>query len=870
MMPGGSAADAPLRVSDWLRSHCEIGRLAVRLPEDLRAAKRFTLWRATVRVTADGPKVDKVPVQVNGRNAKTDDASTWSDFSTAAGEFVARARFPEDHPAALHGVSLQMLDGAVGQPMTPRAERLWGVDLDKVLDEYSTSPLALEILEAAGACYAEVSPSGRGLRIIGRGGAPEDLRDFNRAPVEFYMGDGGRHLTLTGNVYEGKKTFGPMSPVLAAKLLDLAGAKKTKANGVHAHVAPGRIDPIEPSRLEWLLSWVDPNCENPDWHRYLHAIAASTDHDRALDLAERWSRGELAALSREDRAELDKLFPWERSRSAPPRWDAAAPDHLARILAASTTERTGRVAGGGSIVMAARAAGCPDRREDAESPFAADGASTQPKDAATAEAEDERAAGPDSAPEHDEPAGQAEHQEAAPAGPTATARPLTDAGNAERFVTRYGHRVRYVHGWGRWLLWDESRWANDERGEVRELAIETARRLLADAANEPDAKARERTVKHALSAERRDRIMAAVDLASSMAPVAAVPDDLDRDLDVLNVPNGEVDLRTGRLERHEPAHLATKLAPVAYDPAADAPTWRAVLERVLPDPEVRAYVQRAAGYSLTGSVAEQCLFFCYGTGANGKSTFLETLREVLGEGEYAKTAQPDLLLAKKQERHAVELADLRGMRLVSTIEAGEGRAWDEVRVKWLTGGDTISARLMYGNPFSFTPTHKFWIAANHKPRVAGRDLGFWRRVHLVPWTVTIPEAERDPDLRAKLRAELPGILRWAVEGCLEWRRGGLRPPKAVLDATGAYRSAEDVLGAFLDEECMGKADGKVDQPALFSEYRQWAERTGERPMSARAFGAAIEERGLERERSNGRTWIRGLVLRARPPSGGAP
>lgn len=439
--------------------------------------------------------------------------------------------------------------------------------------------------------------------------------------------------------------------------------------------------------------------------------------------------------------------------------------------------------------------------------------------------------------------------------------PLTDAGNAERFTARNGHTVRHVHGWGRWLLRDAARWAQDERGEVRELAIETARHLLVEATLEADGNVREKMTKHALASERRDRIMAALDLASSMAPIAVVPDELDRDPDLLNVMNGEIDLRTGRLMPHDPAHLMTKLAPVAYDAAAEAPTWRAVLERVLPDPEVRGYAQRAVGYSLTGNVGEHCLFFCYGTGANGKSTFLETLREMLAEGEYAKAAQPDLLLAKKQERHAVELADLRGMRLVSTVEAGEGRAWDEVRVKWLTGGDTISARLMYGNPFSFQPTHKFWIAANHKPRVSGTDLGFWRRVHLIPWTVTIPEEERDHELRAKLRAELPGILRWAVEGCLEWRRAGLRPPAAVLAATADYRSGEDVLGAFLDERCTEKSDGKVDQPSLFAEYRQWAERTGERIMPARAFGAAIEERGHVRVRSHGRTWIVGLALR---------
>jgi putative DNA primase/helicase len=442
---------------------------------------------------------------------------------------------------------------------------------------------------------------------------------------------------------------------------------------------------------------------------------------------------------------------------------------------------------------------------------------------------------------------------------------LTDAGNAERFVGRHGKGVRFVHGWGRWLISDGTRWAPDERGEVRALMVETARSLLAEAALVADGDLRKKMVKHANVSERRDRIMAALDLASSMAPIALVPDDLDRDHHLLNVANGTIDLRTGRLMTHDPAHLITKIAEVAYDPTATAPTWAAFLQRVLPDPEVRAYVQRAAGYALTGDVGEQCLFFFYGTGANGKSTYLETLRELLGEGEYAKAAQPDLLLSKTQDRHPVERADLRGMRLVTTVEAGENRAWDESTVKYLTGGDTISARLLYGNPFSFAPTHKFFVAANHKPRVMGNDDGIWRRIHLIYFGVTIPEAERDPELRSKLRGEMAGILRWAVEGCLAWRRDRLTPPAPVISATDEYRASEDVIGGFL-EECTIPGD-RVAQPALYEVYREWAQREGEKPVPGKTFGAALEARGLERKRSNGRTWVLGISLRPATATG---
>lgn len=436
--------------------------------------------------------------------------------------------------------------------------------------------------------------------------------------------------------------------------------------------------------------------------------------------------------------------------------------------------------------------------------------------------------------------------------------PLTDAGNAERFAARNVGKVIFVHGWDRWLVWDGSRWAPDEKRAVYQLAIETVRSIHAEAATAAEPAA---ISKHALTSEKRERIEAMLALARVLDPIAVSPDDLDRSADLFNVANGTIDLRTGRLSSHARRPYLTKRSPAVWDPEAKASLWERFLERVLPDADVRAYVQRAMGYSLTGNVSEHCLFFAHGAGANGKSTFLEVVRELAGEGEYAKAAAPDLLLSRKQDRHAVEIADLRGARFITTVEAGEGRAWDESRVKWLTGGDMLTARLLYGAPFSFQPTHKLWIAANHRPRVNGTDHGFWRRVHLIPFVVTIPKEEQDPNLRAKLSDELDGILRWAVEGCLQWRRGGLRPPRTVLAATQAYRASEDVLAAFLGEACVEAQGSRVLVGALYDEFRRWAERSGERQMTKRAFGDALEERGIERKASNGSRWFFGIGLR---------
>lgn len=438
--------------------------------------------------------------------------------------------------------------------------------------------------------------------------------------------------------------------------------------------------------------------------------------------------------------------------------------------------------------------------------------------------------------------------------------PLSDAGNAARFAA-INESYRYVHGPNHWLVWDGTRWAVDRLGSVYGSAIGTARSILHDAiaaGGKTDATA---IAKHALQSERKDRLDAMLALARVYPSIALAPDLLDADPDLFNVQNGTLNLRTGAFFGHSKMARITKLAPVEYHQDATAPTWAAFLERVVPDAEVRAYLQRAVGYTLTGNVDEHCLFFAYGTGANGKTTFLETVRDVLGE--YSVASGPDLLLSDKQVRHPVERAVLQGARFVTTVEIGEGRSWDESKVKWLTGGDLIDARWMGGNPFTFSPTHKLWIAGNHRPRAMGTDHGFWRRVHFIPFTVTIPEEHRDPRLREKLRAELPGILLWAVQGCQAWVSGGLKPPKAVVDATRDYRESEDTLAAFLEECCVLDPEARVLINVLFSVYQRWEERSGERKRrTKRALGDALEERGFERKRGTGGVaGIIGLTLR---------
>ena len=423
---------------------------------------------------------------------------------------------------------------------------------------------------------------------------------------------------------------------------------------------------------------------------------------------------------------------------------------------------------------------------------------------------------------------------------------LTDLGNAERFIADHGRNVRYCHKWGAWLVYDGQRWRVDDRGAVVRLAKETVRKIYREAAEAEDEDRRKTLAKHAARSESADKIRAMLELAKSEVPVS--PDELDAGTMLLNVKNGTIDLRTGVRREHRREDLITKLAPVEYDPTAAAPTWAATLERSLPSDALRAFFKKLCGYAFSGNVSEHILAVLYGTGANGKSTILNAL--LSAAGDYGMQAAPDLLVAKKGS-HPTEVADLFGMRLVASIEVEDGRRLAESLVKQLTGGDKVRARRMRQDFWQFDPTHKSFMVVNHKPEVRGTDLGIWRRIRLIPFTETIALADQDKRLSEKLVTELPGILRWAVEGCLEWQREGLQAPAEVRKATAGYRAEMDVIGAFLADECEIGEGYKVSFKAVYERYAAWCVEGGERPETGRKFNARLKERGRFEGRRSG-------------------
>ena len=433
----------------------------------------------------------------------------------------------------------------------------------------------------------------------------------------------------------------------------------------------------------------------------------------------------------------------------------------------------------------------------------------------------------------------------------------TDYGNAERLVWRHGTDLRHCHMWQTWLTWDGARWCHDDTGEITRYALTTVRAIYTEAASADDPDEAKALGAWASKSESDNRVRAMLSLARALRPVPVLPTDLDQHPWLLTVSNGTLDLRTGALRPHDRDDLVTKLAPVAYDPDAQAPAWTKFLDRVTDhDPDLSGYLQRVTGYCLTGDTSEQAIFIPYGNGANGKSVMLAILRALVGD--YGMEAPRDLLVIKPSGQRPDDLAALRGARLVTAIESAGGQRLDESMIKQFTGDDLVPARYLYGKPFTFRPEGKLWLATNHKPQIRGTDDGIWRRIHLIPFTVQIPEAERDRHLTGKLRAELPGILAWAVRGCLDWIAGGLAPPKAVTGATEGYRREQDTLGDFLTACCTTGEGRWAYSTDLYDAYATY---TGER-VTRKAFGAALAEKGFDAGRighGGRRAWL-GLGL----------
>jgi putative DNA primase/helicase len=778
------------------------------IPAELRGRRQWVCWRYGVK---DG-RWTKIPRRAAGNaNASTTDPATWSTFEAAADAYRHRGKLVPTHPRHLDGI------GFVFAPDDPYV----GLDFDHCLDDQgNVHAWAAPFLERL-VTYAEVSPSGCGIKLVAIGALPGPGSKVNgfgadrTGAIETY--DRGRYFTITG----WRVPAAPDAPV------DLS---ETIAE-MHRELFPPKARTSKPSKA----------ASKP--------VAGLPDDDVLIDLARKMNHafsplfdqgdttanggdhsaadyalcGLLAFWFGRDPVAVDRVF--RRSALMRDKWD----------------ERHGAMTYGEMTV--ANAIEAQETVWEPRPQFS-DGVPGNGRAGTKERQKNPSAAGP-------------EHQGETGVEPERF--PLTDLGNGERLAHRHGRDLRYVHPWKKWLVWDGRRWKEDNTAAVARKAKDTVRAIYREAAAIDDDSLRAAVAKWGRESEKRDRVNAMMALAANELP--ALPEDLDRDPWALNVRNGVIDLRSGELRPHRREDFLCRLAPVEYDQAADCPLWLATLSLVFNgDQELIGFVRRLFGVALTGTVREQVLPIFHGAGSNGKSTILNTLLGVLGT-DYGMKAPKDLLMLKRNEAHPTELATLHGKRLIVAIETAGGARLNESLIKELTGSDPITTRRMREDFWTFDPTHKVILATNHRPKVRGTDHAIWRRLKLVPFDVTIPDDQADRTVPERLRAEYPGILAWAVRGCLEWQETGLRPPGTVDTATTAYRTSQDVVGQFLTECCTVDPADRVKASELFGAYRAWSERGAMKVMTQNDFGADMTERGFERFTNNG-TYYRGIGLRA--------
>jgi putative DNA primase/helicase len=439
--------------------------------------------------------------------------------------------------------------------------------------------------------------------------------------------------------------------------------------------------------------------------------------------------------------------------------------------------------------------------------------------------------------------------------------PLTDIGNASFFADRHSKDLHYNHLSRKWLIWDGKRWREDNSGEIMEKAKQVAREMMQNANNVIDEEKRKKFMDHAYKTQYESRLGAMVRLARSVPEIPVTPEKLDSDPWLVNLQNGTLDLKSGALVPHRREDLITKIIPISYNPYATCPTWDQFLQRVTDhNPDLIRFLQKGVGYSLTGDATEHVIFILHGTGANGKSTFISTILSLLGD--YGRQTPTETLLTKRGSGIPNDVARLRGARFVSAVESEGGKQLAETLVKQLTGGDRMAARFLYGEYFEFEVTFKIFLAANHKPAIKGSDYAIWRRIRLIPFRVTIPPEERDKSLMEKLRKEMPGILRWAVDGCLLWQREGLKPPEFVRAATAEYRLEMDKIGDFISECCEISEGAKTAFGDLYAVYCSWCAKNQEKDIGKKDFARCLDEHGfmMGRNKALGR-YREGITLK---------
>jgi putative DNA primase/helicase len=787
-----------------------------RIPDALKALDQWILWRGVERLDQQTGEVrlNKIPIDPRTlHNADTTDPLTWGTLDQCVAALpVVLEGWEGDDPSTYRGGGL----GFVFTQHDPYA----GVDLDHCCnaDTGQVAAWAQAHIDAL-ASYTEVTPSRTGLHILVQGALPP--RGRKKGHVEMY--DTMRFFTVTGWHVDGTpRTIEARQEALQTfhtAIFGTADGATPNGTGPHTPTTPALDDAVILDKARAARNGAGARF-TALWSAETRGYSSQSEADLGLCVK--------LAFWTQDAIQIDRLF--RQSGLIRPKWDEqrGAQTYGERTVAEALARQTSHY----------RPKRDAQHRRNGNTPKAAE----QPPAS------------------HDAPL------------------PYSDLYNARALVLFHGDTLRYCFPWKSWLTWTGTHWQRDTSGAVMRLAKATIK-LLARQVEDLDEKEAKALLAHIKGSLAATKLKAMMELAQSEPGIPVQPEDLDADRWLLNCANGTLDLQTGTLRPQRQADLLSKCLPLVYDPDATCPTWERFLWRIMggsqgeDSPDMPAgelenrrraddrakalidFVQRAVGYSLTGSTREQCIFILHGPTKTGKSTFLATLRALLGP--YGRQADMESFMHKDRQEVRNDLADLAGSRVVCALESQEGRRLSENLIKQMTGGvDIIKARFLFQEYFEYQPQFKIFLGTNHKPVICDTDSAIWERIRLVPFTIQIPKPERDKTLDEQLHKELPGILAWAVRGCLEWQRfKELQEPEAVEQATQAYRDEMDDVGRFLHEVCFvgAKDTYQVQASLLLKEYHQWC---GQNVMTGKAFAKALTDKGYDcKHTKTGTKWL---------------
>jgi putative DNA primase/helicase len=798
------------------------------IPSELKALKNWVVYRLEERINSAGERnITKVPFHpTRCTRAKSNDPTTWSAFDPCVAA-VSTGEF--------HGIGF-MFSGT----------GYVGIDLDHVQDsESGIATWAHSIIERLNS-YAETSQSGEGVHIIAKGTLPPGRH--RKGQVEMYDGTSPRYFAMTG--------FHLMNTpsTIEERTADLAS--------IHADFV---ADVAEPSNFSNALGAGAPNLDDAevilrarsaangnkfaalydrgDWKGF--GYASQSEADAALCRM-------LAFWTGNDAARVDSLF--KSSALMRPKWERN--DYRSSTINHAIKGETysppvdppkefdiAKFMPPGEIIL-------PGQRHNVLRGIAIRLGKLGYEYGRIVETLLEtngRLASP--------PLNADEVREKV--APWALRSPYTDVGNSQFFALKYGQNVLWAAAEDQWISWDGRRWADSGKSGTGLLAHLAVGDLHHEAEGLPEKEANQ-SAKWALRSSSRARMESMTSLAKGLLTVE--PDEFDCDQFLLNVANGVLDLRTGRLREPRREDMIRLSSPVQFDPEANCPRWLQFIKEVFePCPDLVTFVQKAAGYSLAGATREHCFFFLQGKGANGKSTLVAVLQELMGD--YGGPCARSLLLAKQAGAQTNDVASLRGKRLVVSQELKEGDKLDEPAIKSLTSGDRQSVRGLYKEFFEMDPRFKIWVTSNPPPEIAGTDDGIWRRLRLIPFHVSFKGRE-DLGLMDALLAKLPGILNWAIEGCLLWQAEGLGKAASVTQATEELREDSDDVRKYVAERCTIHESLRVRANAIYADYKSWAGERGDQQLSSSKFGrrlVAID--GVSKLKTGGLVYV-GIGLRA--------